>query len=133
MSKTSGDADKSKNKIRKRVKKREEEKEKAKSDAAVDIEMSNVMTLRKDISLTAGIVADPSNIKRKTARIETTIGEDDDSDEHSEAETQEKVLTSSGKGKGKQKDIQAFQQRELVARAFAGDNVVRVWLSLFII
>jgi U3 small nucleolar RNA-associated protein 14 len=131
--KTSSEADKSKNKLRKRSKKRGEEKEKTKSDSAVNIEMSNVMTLEKGILSTAGATIDSLNFKHKTARIETTACEGDDSDVHSEAEAQE-VLASSCKGKGRQSNnIQALQQRELIARAFAGDNVVQVWLLPFII
>ena len=127
VSKTSDGADRSKNRLRKRMKKREEEKEKAKSDAAVDIEMSNIMTLGNDTSLsTADAATSASNIKRKTVRITTTVDEGDDSDAHSEAEAQETALAINSKGKGKRRDIQAFEQRELVARAFASDNVVRV-------
>jgi U3 small nucleolar RNA-associated protein 14 len=48
----------------------------------------------------------------------------DDSDAHSEIEEQEKALSQ--KGKGKSKGVKAFEQRDLVARAFAGDNVVQV-------
>ena len=37
-----------------------------------------------------------------------------------------KSKTFSRNGKGKSKGVKAFKQRDLVARAFAGDNVVQV-------
>lgn len=54
---------------------------------------------------------------------------DDESDVNSEVDEQEAALTN--KGKGRAKGVKAFEQRELVARAFAGDNVVRVCDDLF--
>ncbi|CAK5267301.1 unnamed protein product [Mycena citricolor] len=44
----------------------------------------------------------------------------DDSDENSEVEAQEQALL-----KNKKKGVHSFEQRDLVARAFAGDNVVK--------
>ncbi|KAJ3542359.1 hypothetical protein NM688_g5978 [Phlebia brevispora] len=125
VSKDSAGAEKSKNKLRKRVKKREEEKEKAKEDAAVDVSMSNVMTLGNSSS-----VAGPSKVvakgkqKRSLRSGAEPAGEDDEeSDTNSELDEQEKTLDLKGKSKGK--GIKAFQQRDLVARAFAGDDVVQ--------
>ena len=48
----------------------------------------------------------------------------------SEIEAQEMDLNQ--KGKGKSKGVKAFEQRELVARAFAGDNVVQVYFAPYI-
>ncbi|KAK7463473.1 hypothetical protein VKT23_006822 [Stygiomarasmius scandens] len=48
---------------------------------------------------------------------------DEDSDADSEIEEQEKALLQPRKGK----KVQAIEQRELVARAFAGDNVVKAF------
>ena len=48
----------------------------------------------------------------------------------SEIEAQEMDLNQ--KGKGKSKGVKAFEQRELVARAFAGDNVVQVYFASYI-
>ncbi|KAG6901574.1 hypothetical protein C0995_010342 [Termitomyces sp. Mi166 len=50
------------------------------------------------------------------------VNASDDDDGNSEVEAQEKALEL--KGKGKAKLPQAFEQRDLVALAFAGDNVV---------
>lgn len=133
VNKNSASAEKSKNKLRKRKEKREEAKEKAKQDAAVDISMSNVMTLG-DSTPTAG----PSKQQKsataskdkgsKSAQLPKAqpIEDDDESDANSEVEDQEKLLTDpKGKGKGKANGVKAFQQRDLVALAFAGDNVVQ--------
>ena len=57
------------------------------------------------------------------------IVEDNDSDVDSEVEAQEQALDL--KGKGKAKVLKAFEQRDLVALAFAGDNVVHVILPVF--
>lgn len=125
ISKDSATVEKSKNKVRKRTKKREEEKQKAKEDAAVDISLSNVMTL--------GSTAGPSKTakskqpsRKRGAQATNNDDDDDESDANSEVDAQENVLQS--KGKGRAKGVKAFEQRDLVARAFAGDNVVQVSL-----
>lgn len=120
LNKDSARVEKSRNKLRKRVKKREEEKEKAKEDAAVDITMSDVITLDKERSAAGSAQGRVLNTKAPTK----SAGQDDESDAHSEVDAQEQALIL--KGKGKAKDLKAFEQRDLVARAFAGDNVVRV-------
>lgn len=116
IGKSSASAEKSKNKLRKKVQKREEEKLKAKEDAVVDISMTNVMTL--DSSL-----AGPSKQEGQINDAKQSQQDEDDSDPNSEVEEQERLLDR--KGKGKAKGVKAFEQRDLVARAFAGDNVVR--------
>lgn len=131
VSKDSGAADKSKNKLRKRAKKRLEEKDKAHEDAEVDINLSAVMTLSK--------AGEPSSVqttkssakgKGKGKGLATAIPVDDDSDSdaNSELEEQERVMAQKGQGKGKSRagGVKAFEQRDLVALAFAGDNVVQV-------
>ncbi|KAI0640105.1 Utp14 protein-domain-containing protein [Trametes polyzona] len=127
ISKESGAAEKSKNKLRKRVKKRLEEKEKAQEDAAVDISLSTVMTLAdggEAGSSTAGQAAKPSaKSKGKARAAQDDDDNDSDSDANSELEEQEKALAR--KGKGKANGVKAFEQRDLVALAFAGDNVVQ--------
>ncbi|KAH9837381.1 Utp14-domain-containing protein [Rhodofomes roseus] len=129
VGKNSASVEKSKNKLRKRKEKREEAKEKAKEDAAVDVSMSNIMTLG-DTTPTAG----PSKQKTAAASKSTAAQssnaqpteDDGDSDADSEVEEQEKRLADpKGKGKGKANGVKAFQQRDLVALAFAGDNVVQ--------
>ncbi|KIP03917.1 hypothetical protein PHLGIDRAFT_25886 [Phlebiopsis gigantea 11061_1 CR5-6] len=126
VGKESAGADKSKNKLRKRVKKREEEKEKAKEEASVEISMASVMTLG---AASANAEAGPSKVQPKLKTVQRTEStpaqapEDDGEEVHSEAEDQERALRlkSTGRGKG----VKAFEQRELVARAFAGDNVIQ--------
>lgn len=118
VSKDSAGAEKSKNKLRKRAKKREEEKAQAKDDAAVDISLSNVLTLGVSKASTKG--------KQKAAsgpRPASAI-DDEDVDADSEVDEQEKRLEL--KGKGRAKGVKAFEQRDLIALAFAGDNVVQV-------
>jgi len=71
----------------------------------------------------------------KLKPAEAGMDGDDDDDEggrNSEVEEQERMERAKGlKGKGKAKAnaTTAFQQRELVALAFAGDNVVEVCLG----
>ncbi|KAI0347583.1 Utp14-domain-containing protein [Trametopsis cervina] len=115
ISKDSAIVEKSRNKLRKRAKKREEEKEKAKEDAVVDVTLTNAMTLGKSSSSTSASRPTP----KKTPVAATDDGDDS---EASEVEAQESTLRS---GKGRKRDVKAFEQRELVARAFAGDNVVQ--------
>ncbi|THH01374.1 hypothetical protein EW026_g1300 [Hermanssonia centrifuga] len=125
VSKDSAGAEKSKNKLRKRVQKREEEKEKAKEDATVDVTMSNVMTLG-----TASSTAGPSSQSKrkeqsaKLNKLKASAGEEEEDPEaNSEVDEQEQALER--KGKGREKGVRAFEQRDLVALAFAGDNVVQ--------
>ncbi|OCH95718.1 Utp14-domain-containing protein [Obba rivulosa] len=129
VGKNSAALEKSKNKLRKQTKKRGEEKEKAKDDATVDISMTDVITLGA-VSTAAG----PSKQKAPAASSTSPTAQsharrsrddDDESDVNSEVEEQEKALNRKGKGKGKANGVTAFQQRDLVALAFAGDNVVR--------
>ena len=121
VSKTSADAEKSKSRLRKRVKKREEEKEKAKEDATVDISMSDVL----NSSLAEVEDKPPTQARREEALPTMAVdGQDEDSDLPSETEEQERALQ--WKARGRRKDVRAFEQRDLVARAFAGDNVVQV-------
>lgn len=137
VGKDSADAEKSKNKLKKRGKKREEEREKAKEDAVVDVEMASVMTLGTAAPAATGssTSAGPSTSSSGRSKAKAKKGkkavaaaddEDDESDGNSEVDAQEAALQRMAKGKAGRKDVQAFQQRDLVARAFAGDNVVRV-------
>lgn len=100
---------------------REDEKLKEREDAAVDVSMSDVMTL--------GDAAHSKTPRKSAGASLITEGQDADfnadSDEQSEVDAQEERLHEK-KGKGRKKDaVKAFEQRDLVARAFAGDNVVR--------
>lgn len=126
--------DKSKNKLKKKAQKREEEREKAKEDAVLEISMDNVLTL-SSIPVSS-VSSNPTPVPKKEKKQKkkealnnggvATGGNDDDSDANSEVEAQEMALEL--KDKGKANGVKAFQQRDLVALAFAGDNVVQVSL-----
>lgn len=119
----------------------EEEKEQARNDATVDISMSNVMTLGVPASSasTAGRRSERADMASKadTSRPSNGIGPEggrddgdgDGSDLNSEVEEQERLLDRKGKGKAKG-GVRAFAQRDIVAQAFAGDNVVQVSVPL---
>ncbi|PCH34293.1 Utp14-domain-containing protein [Wolfiporia cocos MD-104 SS10] len=130
IGKNSASAEKSKNKLRKLEKKVEDEKAKARDEAALEIEMSNVMTLGSG-SNAAGpskpkkdsAAASSAKVTSKPSTDRTQDDEDDDSDANSEVDAQEKLMNK--KGKRKADGVKAFEQRDLVALAFAGDNVVQ--------
>ncbi|KAF8633539.1 hypothetical protein AX15_001343 [Amanita polypyramis BW_CC] len=135
ISKDSKAAEKSKNKLHKLARKRGEEKEKAKDDATLEIVTEKMLALpssspvpRADTSSLASTPVDGKRIKivepNKTgnkAKPKVVTAEDDgtDSDNNSEIEAQERALEAKNRG------TKAFQQRDLVALAFAGDNVVQ--------
>ena len=127
VSKESGAAEKSKHKLRKREQKRLEEKAKAQEDAAVDISIATVMTLSgssKPGKLSKAPGAKSTAATDGNAQPRTEDNEDSDSDANSELEEQERAAARKGKGKGS--GVKAFEQRDLVALAFAGDNVAQV-------
>lgn len=120
MQKNSNALDKSKNKLRKQPRKRQEEREKAKEDEVVEVSLDNALTLPSGPSGSS-----PSEPVQKAGQQAPVVrADEDDSDNNSEVEAQEKAVTL--KGKGKASGIKAFEQRDLVALAFAGDNVVQV-------
>lgn len=91
--------------------------------------MTSVMTLGAGSDTEAGPSkpqAKGKQSQQKTGTRAQTSGAgdngDDDDEVHSEVEEQERL---EAKGKGRAKGVKAFEQRELVARAFAGDNVVQ--------
>ena len=127
MQKDSKALDKSKNKLKKQARKREEGREMAKEDGIVEISSDKVLTLP---SAPSG--SSPSESIRKTdqrASQQAVQADEGESDSNSEVEAQETALTL--KGKRKANGIKAFEQRDLVAVAFAGDNVVQVRSCLF--
>jgi U3 small nucleolar RNA-associated protein 14 len=128
LSKDSAPLMKSKNKLKKQAKKREEEKEKMKDDAAVEISMDNVLSLGGEAFMPPTLTPESATKQKATEnrKVPMTNGgtTDDDDDANSEVEAQEKVLNL--KGMAKTKGPKAFEQRDLVALAFAGDNVVQV-------
>ncbi|KAH8094740.1 Utp14-domain-containing protein [Cristinia sonorae] len=139
VSKNSATAEKSKNKLRKKKQSLEAERAKAKEDAVVDVEMADVMTLAsgsKSSSAAGPSLAGPTKDNKKATKASTkgktvasatqqdnSDSDSDDSDANSELDEQEKAVDS--KLKGKARAVKAFEQRDLVARAFAGDNVVQ--------
>lgn len=112
MQKDSKALDKSRNKLKKQARKKEEGRI-AKEDGVVEISLDKVLTLPSAPSSSS-----PSEPVQKAPVDE------DDSDRDSEVEAQEIALTLKGKGKGN--GIKAFEQRDLISLAFAGDNVVQV-------
>ncbi|TFY71054.1 hypothetical protein EVG20_g1958 [Dentipellis fragilis] len=123
VAKESKAVDKSKNKLKKRQKDGQEQREKAREDAELEISLDNVLTVNGAASSSAGSSSKP------VANAGAESG--DDSDANSEVENQEKLAAAKGKGKqnGKANAVQAFQQRDLVAEAFAGDNVIQDFQS----
>lgn len=123
--------------MQKHMKKGLEEREIERDDAVVEIATDDVLVLQdaKEVmkktdtggpsSAPDGTLKDgkkKKNKKRMERRNQNKTEEqqeDDESEGNSEVEEQEASLK-------KGKKITAFEQRELVARAFAGDNVVRV-------
>ena len=129
VGKDSATLDKSKNKLTKQMKKLTEEKEKARDDAIVEISADGVMLL--DHPSVSGTTVNPKFVKGKGKAVSSKATAEvpaDESDANSEIEEQEKALNR--KGKSKSRGVKAFEQRDLVARAFAGDNVVQVWFAL---
>ena len=121
VGKNSDAATLSKNALKKRQRKAAEAQEDAKEDAVVDIDVGNVLTLEN-------APAQPAPKKQARPNAPITRGapvaggfEDEDKDE--EREEQEAKLVARRKGKA---GVTTFEQRELVAMAFAGDNVIAV-------
>ena len=112
--------DKSKNKLKKQARKGEEEREKAKDNQVVEISLNKVLTLPSGPSSSS-----PREPVQKSSQQAVVVQVDEDgSDSNSEVEAQETALTL--KGRKKTDGIKAFEQRDLVALAFAGDNVIQV-------
>ena len=125
VSKDSNALTKSKNKLKKQAKKRAEEKDKAKDDAEVEISMDAVLAVGDEVAAPSPLTNNPkakASEKEGSTRNDGTA--DDDSDVNSEVEAQEKMVNV--KSKTNKKTLKAFEQRDLVALAFAGDNVVHV-------
>ncbi|KZV71015.1 Utp14-domain-containing protein [Peniophora sp. CONT] len=128
VGKNSNSADKFKDKLSKQQLRREDEREAAAEDAELELEPDQALVL----STTKP--ASPATATSKTSKTKQSKGkrtapaaanaadanDDDDSSSDSEVELQERQLERKG---GKQ-GAMAFKQRDLVAMAFAGDNVV---------
>jgi U3 small nucleolar RNA-associated protein 14 len=119
IGKDSAGAEKSKNQMKKRLLKGNEEREKARDDAALEISMDEVLKLPS----TGEDQTTKAKGKEKTPRNGTEVDAAfEDLDTGSEVEAQEQQMKAKMNGKG----IKAFKQRDLVALAFAGDDVVQV-------
>ncbi|THH10407.1 hypothetical protein EW145_g1352 [Phellinidium pouzarii] len=129
----SGSAPSSQGALQKQLKKGAEERERETDDAVVEISAADVLVLndpKKTVDSTSIVTAvngainddDKKNKKEKKKpkkeKGKESLHTDEDVDVNSEVEEQETALTKGEK-------VKAFEQRELVARAFAGDNVVR--------
>lgn len=128
IGKDSTGADKSKNQMKKRLMKGDEEREKARDDAVVEISMDEVLKLpsepspREESQVMKANSADANSAEKGPPNGKQVDAAFEDSDVDSEIEAQERQT----KVKGSSKGIKAFKQRDLVALAFAGDNVVQV-------
>ena len=105
VSKDSTSAVKAKNKLRKRQRETKDETAKIQDDSVLEISPTDLLVA----SFKGGRQAEPESYS---------------SDGDGEAEEQEGMLKRKGKPPGGMRHV--FQQRELVSRAFAGDNVVEV-------
>lgn len=115
VSKSSSAATKSKAAFKKQLDRSEDAQIRDADDAVVEISLDNVMTMAPPAAPT------PSNTKKgkKGKGKETSKVVVDPAYRHEDDEGDE-GLEDPGKG------VKAFEQRELVALAFAGDNVVEV-------
>lgn len=130
--KDSRKADKSKKKLSKMARKTQEEKEKAQEDARVEISMDQNLTLEASLkpsssqSIPKAQSSKSIHASNPSTSVTGTIAEDDDdSDANSEVDAQEAAILKTNVN-ANLKGLKAIQQRDLVALAFAGDNVVRV-------
>ena len=118
---------KSSNKLKKQTEKHQEERERVRDDAVLEIDVDNVLTIPEPPAPSAPEKKSKRRGKKGASKASsgptsTAHDEGDESDVPSEIEDQERAV----EGKKGSKGVQAFQQRELVALAFAGDNVVQV-------
>lgn len=135
VGRNSSTMEKSKNRMKKVMRKLEGGKQKAADDAAMEVDMSQSLILKKKASTTLADKSPSNSTERnEEAGLQTKAtgpsaeGGDDDDDANSEVDAQENLLQLKGKGQKAHVNgngVQAFQQRDLVALAFAGDNVVQ--------
>lgn len=127
MNKSSGLAEKSKNRLRKHQEMHKSEREKAKGDAAVEISMNNALNLRPGESEQTDLSPVSKAKGKAKAAAQADVDSDEDSGANSEVEEQEqRLIEKKRKAKG-QGPVKPFTQRDLVSLAFAGDKVVQVY------
>lgn len=121
--------------MQKQLKKGSEARELQSDDAHIDLDVDNVLELKASSAANStanggashGISKKQKKKEAKKAKhqqiqqdqTQTPVPQDNNSDSNSEIEEQESNIR-----RGKKPT--AFEQRELVARAFAGDNVIQV-------
>ncbi|KAF8555092.1 Utp14-domain-containing protein [Imleria badia] len=121
---------KSSNRLKKQSGKDAEERERAKDDAVLEIDANDVLTVPEPPAPSVsgkkakGKAKAKETVPKASAGASSAAGEgDDESDAPSEVEEQERAAEEKNADKG----VRAFQQRDLVALAFAGDNVVQAF------
>jgi U3 small nucleolar RNA-associated protein 14 len=123
VGKNSDAATLSENALKKRQRKAAEARKEAKEDAVVDIDVGKVLRLENASALPVPRKQPQSNGPNTAATNGARVaGGFEDENEDEEREEQEAKLLARGQGKG----VTMFEQRELVAMAFAGDNVIAV-------
>lgn len=125
VGKDSRDASRLADKVARHKSRQADAREADEDDAMVEVDPSNVLASVK--AKAQPQITAPAPVKEKKkggATTKTTMEEDEQSSDEDDEEQHE-----AQRGRGKL----AFKQRELVARAFAGDNVVAVsYISLFL-
>lgn len=122
VSKQSSAAEKSKNKLRKIKDKGTNARETTKADAELEISTTEFLTLNA-LSTTSKPPIQPQ--RKHAPEVE---GLEEGADHNNELEEQEQNLQS----KGRAGRTAAFEQRDLVARAFSGDNVIQVCMVSYL-
>ncbi|KAF8592755.1 small-subunit processome [Ramaria rubella] len=134
----SAGADKSKKAMKRRLLKGAEERERAKEDAVVEINLEGVLGVPgeggsgeavgtgMDVGSVGARGREKAKLNRDGRQVDAAY---EDSDADSEVEAQEQQVNGKATGKSG-KNVKAFEQRDLVARAFAGDNVVQDFAKL---
>jgi U3 small nucleolar RNA-associated protein 14 len=102
---------KSKNKLSKKQRQHTDKRELERDDAVVEIANDAAIMLPSNEST--------KKLSKKRQKAKVTAVTEAESDTNSEVEEQEQLLN-------RKKNTNVLRQRELVAMAFAGDNVVRV-------
>ena len=119
---------KSSNKLKKQTGKHADERERARDDAVLEIDANDVLLIPDPTAPSVSGKKSKAKASQGVAKASagpSSTAQDaraDDSDVPSEVEEQERKVEGKNAGKG----VQVFQQRDLVALAFAGDNVVQV-------
>ncbi|KAJ7252701.1 Utp14 protein-domain-containing protein [Mycena haematopus] len=98
----------------------------AKNDIVISKDSKNEKKLDKTaVALARDDESDEQQKAASGSQPRTAAGDDEDDDANSEVDAQEQALQLKKQGKAGKAGVKAFEQRDLVALAFAGDNVVR--------